>query len=135
MADVNRMDMHAAMFQLRASSADKTLTAAESGMRPDGHSDAELENASKQFESLLLNFMIREMRATVPESTLFPPSMAEEIFTDMMDEQIAGEMAQNGGIGISRMIFNQLNGKNSLASGQCVNSPNREIKAFTAKGR
>ena len=66
MADVNRMDMHAAMFQLRASSADKTLTATESGMRPDGHSDAELENASKQFESLLLNFMIMQLSNTFP---------------------------------------------------------------------
>ncbi|WP_372680253.1 rod-binding protein [Desulfosarcina sp.] len=111
MAEVDRMDVHAAMFQLRSSSAEKTLTAAESGVRCEGQSDDELENASKQFESLLLNFMIREMRATVPESTLFPPSMAEEIFTDMMDQQIAGEMAQNGGIGISRMIFNQLNGQ------------------------
>ena len=111
MTDVNRMDVHAAMLRLRASSADKTLSAAASGVRGEGQSDAELENASMQFESLLLNFMIREMRATVPESTLFPPSMAEEIFTDMMDQQIAGEMAQNGGIGISRMIFNQLNGQ------------------------
>ncbi len=110
MAEVDRMDVHAAMFQLRSSSAEKTLTAG-SGVRCEGQSDDELENASKQFESLLLNFMIREMRATVPESTLFPPSMAEEIFTDMMDQQIAGEMAQNGGIGISRMIFNQLNGQ------------------------
>jgi len=111
MADVNPMDMDSTIFQLRTSSADKTLSAAESGLRHDGDSDADLENASKQFESLLLNFMIREMRATVPESTLFPPSMAEEIFTGMMDEQIAGEMAQNGGIGISRMIFNQLKGQ------------------------
>jgi Rod binding domain-containing protein len=37
--------------------------------------------------------------------------MADEIFTGMLDEQIAGEMAQNGGIGISRMIFNQLKGE------------------------
>ncbi len=110
MADINRMDVHAAMFQLRASRADKAIAAAEPGQRCEGQSDAELENASKQFESLLLNFMIREMRATVPESTLFPPSMAEEIFTDMMDQQISGEMAQHGGIGIARMIFNQLNG-------------------------
>ncbi|MEE4112164.1 MAG: rod-binding protein [Desulfobacteraceae bacterium] len=110
MADVNRMDMGAAMFQLRASGVDKTVTTAASRLRHDGQSDDELENVSRQFESLLLNFMIREMRATVPESTLFPPSMAETIFTDMMDEQIAGEMAQNGGIGISRMIFNQLKG-------------------------
>jgi flagellar protein FlgJ len=108
MADVNPMAMDSAMFQLHASSSDKTLGSAESTMRRDGHSEADLENASRQFESLLLNFMIREMRATVPESTLFPPSMAQEIFTGMMDEQIAGNMAQNGGIGISRMIFNQL---------------------------
>jgi len=111
MADFNPMDMESTIFQLRASSADQTRSAAESGLRRDVHSEADLENASRQFESLLLNFMIREMRATVPESTLFPPSMAEEIFTGMMDEQIAGEMAQNGGIGISRMIFNQLKGQ------------------------
>ena len=111
MAELNPVDMDSTIFQLRTSSAEQTLSAAESGLRNDGHTDAELENASKQFESLLLNFMIREMRATVPESTLFPPSMAQEIFTDMMDEQIAGEMAQNGGIGISRMIFNQLKGQ------------------------
>jgi len=111
MADLNPMDMDSTIFQLRTASADKTRSAVESGLRRNGHSDTDLENASKQFESLLLNFMIREMRATVPESTLFPPSMAEEIFTGMMDEQIAGEMAQNGGIGISRMIFNQLKGQ------------------------
>ena len=111
MADLNPIDMNAAFFQLRASSADKTLSAAKSGLRHDGKSDPDLEDASRQFESLLLNFMIREMRATVPESALFPPSMAQEIFTGMMDEQIAGKMAQNGGIGIARMIFDQLNGQ------------------------
>ena len=111
MADLNPMDMDSTIFQLRAASANKTLSTATSGLRHDGESDADLEDVSKQFESLLLNFMIREMRATVPESVLFPPSMAQEIFTGMMDEQIAGEMAQNGGIGISRMIFNQLKGQ------------------------
>jgi flagellar protein FlgJ len=111
MADFNPMDMDSSMFQLRTSSADKTLSAAESRIRRDGQTDAELKDASKQFESLLLNFMIREMRATVPESKLFPPSMTEEIFTGMMDEQIAGEMAQSGGIGISRMIVDQLKGQ------------------------
>lgn len=110
MTDFNPIDTGSAMFQLRSSGAEKTLSAAEAEMRRDNQSDADLENVSQQFESLLLNFMIREMRATVPESTLFPPSMAEEIFTSMMDEQIAGEMAQSGGIGISRMIFNQLKG-------------------------
>jgi peptidoglycan hydrolase FlgJ len=111
MSDFSPMDTAPMLLQLRASRADQTLSATESDLRPGDHSDTDLENASQQFESLLLNFMIREMRATVPESVLFPPSMAQEIFTGMMDEQIAGEMAKNGGIGISRMIFNQLKGQ------------------------
>lgn len=111
MADLNSMDMDSTIFQLRASNIDKTLSRTESGLGRDRHSDVDLENASRQFESLLLNFMFREMRATVPESSLFPPSMAQALYTGMMDEQIAKEMAQNGGIGISRIIFNQLNGQ------------------------
>ena len=111
MSDFKPLDTDAAIFKLQASGADRTLSAAQSDLRRDSHSDADLEKASEQFETMLLNFMIREMRATVPESTLFPPSMAEEIFTGMLDEQVAVEMAQNGGIGISRMIFNHLKGE------------------------
>ena len=72
-----------------------------------------LETASRQFESLLLNFMIREMRATVPESAIFPPSMAQEIFTSMLDEQYADSLAERGGIGLNRLIIDQL--KNNVA--------------------
>ena len=102
------MDTTAALFQTQASSADRRVAGMQSEMRKDGPGNPDLQEASEQFESLMLHFMIREMRATVPESTLFPRSMAEDIFTGMLDETIAGEMAQNGGIGISRMIFEQL---------------------------
>lgn len=108
MADGNPLGTDGTIFQLQHFRADQTLSTAKSAIQRDKDSDDDLLKASEQFESLLLNFMIREMRATVPESTLFPQSMAEEIFTGMRDEKIAGEMAKNGGIGISRMIFNQL---------------------------
>lgn len=111
MSDFTPMDVDSAIFQMRTSSPDRILSNARPGMRRDSGPTADLENASEQFESMMLNFMIREMRATVPESALFPPSMTQEIFTGMLDEKIAGEMAQNGGIGISRMIFNQLKGE------------------------
>jgi flagellar protein FlgJ len=111
MSDFSPMGADSTLVQLRASSADRTLSSATSGSRRTRKFSCRPEKASEQFESLLLNFMIREMRATVPESTLFPQSMSQDIFTGMLDEQIAGEMAQNGGIGISRMIFNQLKGE------------------------
>ena len=110
MSDLKPMGADSSIFQLRASQAERSLSTARSTVQRNSDSDGDIEHASEQFEALLLNFMIREMRATVPESTLFPPSMAEEIFNGMLDEQITGEMAQHGGIGISRMIFNQLKG-------------------------
>ena len=82
-------------------------TAGSGGTSSDDKQN-ELAAACQQFESLLLNFMVREMRATVPESTLFPQSMAQDLFTEMLDERLAGEMADHGGIGLSRMIFDQL---------------------------
>ncbi|BBO73695.1 hypothetical protein DSCW_11120 [Desulfosarcina widdelii] len=108
MADLNGFDPGISIAQARASSADRSLAALASKERKETCTDAELQEASEQFESLLLNFMIREMRATVPESSLLPRSMAEEIFTGMMDEKIAGDMAESGGIGLSRLIFDQL---------------------------
>ena len=107
MAEINSLNTDSAMFRLRTANADRAL-ATPARLQRDAYSDTDLQRASEQFESLLLNFMLREMRATVPESALFPQSMTEEIFTGMLDEQVAEKISKNGGIGISRMLFNQL---------------------------
>lgn len=108
MADFKTIASNAALIQAQPLTIERQLSAGRSAAGHDGRSDAELEKASEQFEALLLNLMIREMRATVPESALFPKSMAQDIYTGMLDERIAGQMSQDGGIGISRMIFDQL---------------------------
>jgi flagellar protein FlgJ len=108
MNPIQSMQLSASLMQMQSADAGRSLAAVRSVDRRDSMPDAELEAASREFESLLLNMMIREMRATVPDSALFPESMAEEIFSSMLDEKIAGNMSENGGIGISRMIFDQL---------------------------
>jgi flagellar protein FlgJ len=108
MSDLNGIDLGASIAQAKASSTDRSVAALSSQTQKETCTDTDLKEASEQFESLLLNFMIREMRATIPESSLLPRSMAEEIFTDMMDEKMADDMAKSGGIGLSRLIFDQL---------------------------
>ena len=108
MSAIDPLANASALMQLRAAGAERILDQTRSDLRRDSSSDDDLKRVSQQFESLLLHFMVREMRATVPESALFPPSMADQIYTGMLDEQLAQEMANNGGIGIARMIFNQL---------------------------
>jgi flagellar protein FlgJ len=105
------LNMDATLFSLKAARADKNPAAGKSDLPHRHQSGDGLQKACEQFESLLLNMMIREMRATVPESTLLPGTMAEEIFSGMRDERIADEMAKNGGVGISRMLFNQLSSR------------------------
>ena len=109
MAGSNPIGIDNALFQLRASvSSDPAVSGVEAKKGRDETNPEALEAASRQFESLLLNFMIREMRATVPESSLFPPSMAQDIFTAMLDERYADAMAESGGLGLHRLLVDQL---------------------------
>ncbi|BBO88275.1 rod-binding protein [Desulfosarcina ovata] len=127
MSEANAMTVPPATFQLQAASTDRNISEASSRALGQDQTETELENASQQFESLLLNMMIREMRATVPDSGLFQESMAEEIFTSMLDEQYADVMAQQGGIGLSRMIVDQL-GTIDGVSGETTTDRNASVK-------
>lgn len=62
----------------------------------------EEKEAAQQFEAYMVQMMIREMRKTVPEGMFSSQSM--EIFMDMMDQAIAEQISQNGGLGFSSAL-------------------------------
>ena len=114
MPDLTTAQMQAAALTMQNERIQQRLGEARKTAGGDGPADdAELQAASRQFESLLLNSMIREMRSTIPESGLFPNSMAEDIFTSMLDEQYGDLMANGGGIGLARLIVEQMGQKNA----------------------
>ncbi|MCL2500183.1 MAG: rod-binding protein [Defluviitaleaceae bacterium] len=70
---------------------------------------AEIRNAAEMFESYFLQIMFREMRrTTLNENSFIPKSHAEEVFTEMMDEQVSKDAASAGGIGLADMIYKQM---------------------------
>lgn len=79
---------------------------------PDaGLSDAEkegMERVSKQFESLLVNQMVGEMRKTVGSGGLIPESQAEKVFRSMLDYEYSQKISQTGELGLSKMIYDHL---------------------------
>lgn len=75
---------------------------------PSSQKDKELKEACKGFEAMFLNMMYREMRATVPENTLFGESNAMKIFEDMRDTELTKKIADIGGIGLGDLIYKQL---------------------------
>jgi flagellar protein FlgJ len=79
----------------------------------DKGTDAELRNVCRQMESLFIYHLLKEMRATIPKSGFISGGRAEEIYTSMMDAEMADKISTRGGIGLSEMLLHQLGGRSS----------------------
>jgi len=72
--------------------------------------------ALKEFEQLFLFQMLKEMRRTVPEGGLFETSgVRKAYFDEMLDDYLAGQMAESGQLGIAREMQEQIDARNAPA--------------------
>jgi len=93
-----------------------------------------LKKACEEFEALFTTKVFASMRKATQESGLVKKSMGEEVFTEMMDTEIAKQSSEGQGLGLSKMLFEAMSknlpgadgnnfhtGKNSIAtSGQFI---------------
>lgn len=67
-----------------------------------------IKELTEEFESFLLYYVLKSMRDTVPKSDLLH-SNAEDIFTSMLDMEIAKNSAKKeGGLGLAQIMQQQL---------------------------
>jgi flagellar protein FlgJ len=67
-----------------------------------------IKETTEEFESFLLYYVLKSMRDTVPKSDFFH-SNAEDIFTSMLDQEIAKNSAHRaGGLGLAQIMQQQL---------------------------
>lgn len=67
-----------------------------------------LMEACRQFESIFINLMLKEMRKSIPDGGLTEKSYAREIYESMQDEKISVEMSKGQGIGLAQQLYKQL---------------------------
>lgn len=67
-----------------------------------------LKSACQQFESVFINILMKNMRDTVTEGGLIKKSHAREMFEGMLDQEISKEVAKGGGIGLAKLMYEQL---------------------------
>lgn len=72
--------------------------------------NAALEDVAQQFESLFLQMMLKSMRQATIKSDLFNSSQLDT-YMSMADQQISLSLSENGGIGIARMLVEQMQSK------------------------
>ncbi len=71
-------------------------------------SSHEIQKAAQDFEAVLLNMVLKAMWKTIPESDLFEKNNATEIYEGLMHSSLSEEMASNGGLGIAKVLAQQL---------------------------
>ena len=64
------------------------------------------EGASKQFESMFISLVLKEMRKTVSRSEMLN-SQAMDTYQEMFDQQVALNMSKAGGFGIAKFMTQQ----------------------------
>jgi peptidoglycan hydrolase FlgJ len=72
------------------------------------HSDSELRQVSKNFESIFLQMVFKEMRNSVEKSDLFGNTQGMEFFESMRDQALTEQLANAGGIGLGQMVYQRL---------------------------
>lgn len=90
------------------------LNAARPRMRqPSDNPQDRLEKACKDFESIFVSHMMQQMRKTIPEYGLFEKSQAQEIYTGMLDNEVAKSVSNGRGLGLAKAMYEQLSIFNS----------------------
>ncbi len=72
--------------------------------------NAALEEVAAQFESIFLQQMLKAMRDATVKGDLFDSSQMDT-YQSMADQQLAVSLAENGGIGLARMMVEQMQSK------------------------
>lgn len=73
----------------------------------DDYQKEQLKGACQQFESIFLTQILSKMRDTGFKSSLFGDDHESEIWNGMLDQQRAQLWAQQGGIGLSNLLYDQ----------------------------
>jgi len=87
-----------------------TTLRAEAAKNPN----AALEEVAAQFESIFLQQMLKSMRDATVKSELFDSSQMDT-YQGMADQQLALKLAEGGGIGLARMMVEQMQSKGYVA--------------------
>lgn len=90
-----------------------------------------LKKACAEMESLFVFHLLQEMRTAGPKEGLLHGGMGEDIFTSLMDGEMARSIALERGLGLARMLENQLSQQSTPNSMDSIKPPGaRVVKSY-----
>ena len=84
--------------------------------------NAALEDVAAQFESIFLQQMLKSMRDATTKSDLFDSSQMDT-YQSMADQQLAVQLSEQGGIGLARMMVEQMQTRGMVSEPADASAP------------
>ena len=73
-----------------------------------------LVKACQDFESVLVNYMLKTMRESVQKEGFLDSGNDSEFFQDMMDQEIANQASRKSTFGFWKTLYRQLSGDGTI---------------------
>ena len=67
-----------------------------------------LKTACQEFESIMLNMMYKQMKATIIQSNLVEKDVGSDIYESMLDENLMEAASKTGSFGLAESLYKQL---------------------------
>ncbi len=70
--------------------------------------DRKLRKSCADFEALFISYIFQTMRKTIPESQTTTRMPGKDTYTMIVDHKLSEDLARRGGIGLQKVLYNQL---------------------------
>jgi len=87
-------------------------TAATQTHKPiDDRARQRLQHVTKEFESLLVGYMLKSMRSSMNSSEMFGDSYGGDVLEGLFDNQMAQHVSRNSSLGLAEMLYRRMTGE------------------------
>ncbi|NVM21131.1 MAG: rod-binding protein [Desulfobacterales bacterium] len=70
--------------------------------------DAKLRQACADFEAIFLHYILKSARKALPQDGFLGNTHESKVYRSMMDQEMARAMARGRGLGLGRLLYQQL---------------------------
>lgn len=77
----------------------------------DAQQKLRLQYAVKEFEAVLVGYMLKSMRSSIPKETMFGESYGGEMMEGMFDIELARHVSGGGSLGLGEMLYKEITGE------------------------
>jgi soluble lytic murein transglycosylase-like protein len=77
----------------------------------DPKAKARLQRAVKEFESVMVGYMLKSMRSSVPKDDMFGESYGGDMLEGMFDGELARYVSHGSALGLGEMLYKEITGE------------------------